>query len=63
MGGLWSALWPNLLASALWGPPAVVAHHKLLKTKIRQKLDELQAETNRKLDRIHRAITEEEAAE
>jgi len=30
MAGLWSQVWPNLLASLLWAVPGFTVHHLLL---------------------------------
>jgi fatty acid desaturase len=37
----WTAVVPNLIASALWGLPALYVHHRRLKAHHRRLIDEL----------------------
>ncbi|MDB5911100.1 MAG: hypothetical protein JWP34_5217 [Massilia sp.] len=34
LAGTWAAVWPNLLASALWGAPAFTVHHVLMRRHV-----------------------------
>lgn len=44
VAGVWGQVWPNLLANGLWGAPAFVVHHVLMRRHSRR-----QHETTRDL--------------
>ncbi len=34
LASTWAAVWPNLLASAIWATPAFVTHHLLVRRSL-----------------------------
>lgn len=37
----WSAIWPNLAASLIWGTPAFITHHKLMRRHVDRRHEDL----------------------
>lgn len=38
--GYWSSIWPNLAASLIWGTPALVTHHLLIRRHVDRRHEE-----------------------